>query len=152
MILKEVGSNEVKILCACTFFLQLFLTFQVHCSTFNAFFQGESSIIFILCHCTPPSQHPETDFSALQQTVDGRRRKQTENGEKSRVSVSHLQTSARIFLFFNLLLLWTLYRSKMLVFDILGMKLINQLPFWCVFTNSSGKKNPPDSHFKFNSL
>ena len=53
--------------------------------------------------------------------------------------------------FFNLLLLWKLYRPKMLVFDILGMKLINQLPFWCVY-EQLGEKNPPDSYFKFNSL
>ena len=49
--------------------------------------------------------------------------------EKRRVSVSYLQ---RVSDFLSLLLLGTLYQPNMCLFDVLGMRLNNQLSLWCV--------------------
>ena len=53
-----------------------------------------------------------------------------ENGEKRHFSVSYLQPPACIFLFFNFLLPSSCFTNpNMLVFDLLGIRLTNQLSF-----------------------
>ena len=69
------------------------------------------------------------------------------DGEKRRVSVSSLQ---RFSYFLTSLLLETLHRPEMCLFDVLGMRLNNWLSLWCV-QEQLGQK-PADSTFKFNSL
>ena len=67
--------------------------------------------------------------------------------QNSRVSVSYLQ---RVSDFLSLLLLGTLYQPNMCLFDVLGMRLNNQLSLWCIQEQLG--QNPTDSTFNFNSI
>lgn len=90
-------------------------------------------MICVFGHRTPPSQNHKTDVSRSAHITHGRRtktetdREGDSKSEERRLSVSVLQrhcSSLPPSLYsLSVLLLGTLYQSKMIIFDVLGMRL-----------------------------